>query len=144
MQHLNGKRFSNFIRLAVGVLLPIIILGGAFLYANQHPKCDHCGLNVKTADHEYVCPICNYQWNCQTRNSHHHCTKCKVTFKDMSTHTKMCDFCGFTYLVCQKHICPTGWSYKRSDPTSEKQQSKKMTPFATTPRPINDNTNTDR
>lgn len=136
-------------RLQAACLCAVILFGGAFLYVNQRPRCNHCGLNVKTTDHEYTCtkPGCNAQWNCLTQNSHFHCPMptCQRVFDDLMAHRKKCELCGMEYFRCQEHKCPfPNWDYSRSDPTSVKGQDQKLPPIDRRQHPAIDKTATDR
>ena len=135
--------------LQAACLCVAILLGGAFLYVNQSPRCSHCGLDVKTIDHEYTCtkPGCNAQWNCLTPNSHIHCPipNCQRIVDDPMAHQKKCELCGMEYLRCRGHKCPfPTWDYSLSDPTSEKRQNQESSPVGRGSHLPIDKTVTDR
>lgn len=131
------KQPNQHLFAAITILLAVSFIAGAVVFVHRwYPRCDHCGGHVETTAHEYRCmyPGCGHQWTCSSGSGHYHCPLCKVVVENIPAHQKNCEFCGMTLPACQsQHKCPTGWSYKRSDPTSEKVPDSK--PTGSHPRP---------
>ncbi len=105
-----------------GVTLGTAIIGGiAYIIGSHPPHCDHCGAHAETADHEYTCSLsgCNYQWNCQTRNSHIHCSSCSQVVDSYDAHEISCSYCPHEFMYCD----PPNREYHDSGDCSQSSQS---------------------